>query len=144
MLNIIDSEVERVVEEIEMRAEHVLRASRSAVRETAEALVEHETLSGVALDVMLSTVKSIDLSAIPLPESDTDARRRGLTPLRLRRHDTPQQLGHPKHDVPSVRQWRRTSSTASGPYTHSSGYLSAGSTARRSSRRSASDMRSVN
>ncbi|HEV7943644.1 MAG TPA: ATP-dependent zinc metalloprotease FtsH [Solirubrobacteraceae bacterium] len=76
-LNIIDSEVERVVEEAEMRAEHVLRASWSAVRETAEALVEHETLSGVALDVMLSTVKSIDLSAIPLPESDTDARRRG-------------------------------------------------------------------
>jgi cell division protease FtsH len=77
-LNIIDSEVERVVEEAEMRAEHVLRASWSAVRETAEALVEHETLSGVALDVMLSTVTSIDLAAIPVPESDTDARRRGV------------------------------------------------------------------
>ncbi len=77
-LNIIDSEVERVVEEAEMRAEHVLRANWSAVRETAEALVEHETLSGVALDVMLSTVQAVELSSIPLPESDTDARRRGL------------------------------------------------------------------
>ena len=55
----------------------MLRANWGAVRETAEALVEHETLSGVALDVMLSTVKPIELSAIPLPESDTDARRRG-------------------------------------------------------------------
>jgi cell division protease FtsH len=77
-LNIIDSEVERVVEEAEMRAEHVLRANWSAVRETAEALVEHETLSGVALDVMLSTVQAVELSSIPLPESDTDARRRGV------------------------------------------------------------------
>jgi cell division protease FtsH len=76
-LNIIDSEVERVVEEAEVRAEHVLRGNWSAVRETAEALVEHETLSGVALDVMLSTVKPVELSSIPLPESDTDARRRG-------------------------------------------------------------------
>jgi cell division protease FtsH len=77
-LNIIDSEVERVVEEAEARAEHVLRSNWNAVRETAEALVEHETLSGVALDVMLSTVKAVELSAIPLPESDTDARRRGV------------------------------------------------------------------
>jgi cell division protease FtsH len=77
-LNIIDSEVERVVEEAEVRAEHVLRGNWSAVRETAEALVEHETLSGVALDVMLSTVKPVELSSIPLPESDTDARRRGV------------------------------------------------------------------
>jgi hypothetical protein len=48
------------------------------VRETAQALVEHETLSGVALDAVLSTVQTIDLASIPLPEGDTDARRRGL------------------------------------------------------------------
>lgn len=77
-LNIIDSEVERIVEEAEVRAEHVLRANWDAVHETANALVEHETLSGVALDAVLSTVKQIELDSIPLPESDTDARRRGL------------------------------------------------------------------
>jgi hypothetical protein len=48
------------------------------VRETARALVEHETLSGVALDAVLSTVHAIDFATIPLPECDTDARRRGL------------------------------------------------------------------
>ncbi|HEV3319145.1 MAG TPA: ATP-dependent zinc metalloprotease FtsH [Solirubrobacteraceae bacterium] len=77
-LNIIDSEVERIVEEAEVRAEHVLRVNWDTVRETAGALVEHETLSGVALDAVLSTVQPIDLAAIPLPERDTDARRRGL------------------------------------------------------------------
>ncbi len=77
-LNIIDSEVERIVEEAEVRAEHVLRLNWGTVRETAGALVEHETLSGVALDAVLSTVQPIDLAAIPLPERDIDARRRGL------------------------------------------------------------------
>jgi cell division protease FtsH len=78
-LNIIDSEVERIVEEAEIRAEHTLRANWDAVRETAHALVEHETLSGIALDAVLSTVEQIELSAIPLPDSDTDARRRGVS-----------------------------------------------------------------
>src|SRR3984957_14080029 len=77
-LNIIDSEVERIVEEAEARAEYALRANWEAVRETAHALVEHETLSGIALDAVLSTVTPIDLASIPLPERDTDARRRGL------------------------------------------------------------------
>jgi cell division protease FtsH len=77
-LNIIDSEVERIVEEAEARAEYALRANWEAVRETAHALVEHETLSGIALDAVLSTVAPIDLASIPLPERDTDARRRGL------------------------------------------------------------------
>jgi cell division protease FtsH len=76
-LNIIDSEVERIVEEAEARAEHVLNANWAAVEETANALMEHETLSGVALDAVLSTVQSSELQSIPLPERDTDARRRG-------------------------------------------------------------------
>jgi cell division protease FtsH len=76
-LNIIDSEVERIVEEAEVRAEYTLRANWDSVRETAQALVEHETLSGVALDAVLSTVQTIDLGSIPLPERDTDARRHG-------------------------------------------------------------------
>ena len=78
-LNIIDSEVERIVEEAEVRAEHTLRANWDAVRETAQALVEHETLSGIALDAVLSTVQPVELSSIPLPDGDTDARRRGLS-----------------------------------------------------------------
>ena len=78
-LNIIDSEVERIVEEAEIRAEHTLRVNWDAVRETAQALVEHETLSGIALDAVLSTVQTVELSSIPLPDSDTDARRRGLS-----------------------------------------------------------------
>jgi cell division protease FtsH len=76
-LNIIDTEVERIVEEAEYRAEHVLRRNWPAVQETAGALIEHETLSGVALDAVLSTVQSIELDSIVMPERDTDARRRG-------------------------------------------------------------------
>jgi cell division protease FtsH len=77
-LNIIDSEVERIVEEAEVRAEHALRANWDSVRETAHALVEHETLSGIALEAVLSTVQPIEPASIPMPERDTDARRRGL------------------------------------------------------------------
>jgi cell division protease FtsH len=77
-LNIIDSEVERIVEEAEARAEQVLRANWNAVEETAKALLEYETLSGVALEAMLSTVEPVDMHSITLPERDTDARRRGL------------------------------------------------------------------
>ena len=76
-LNIIDTEVERIVEDAEARAEHVLRHNWGAVQETAGALIEHETLSGVALDAVLSTVEPIDLQGIVVPEHDTDARRRG-------------------------------------------------------------------
>ena len=76
-LNIIDTEVERIVEDAEARAEHVLRQNWGAVQETAGALIEHETLSGVALDAVLSTVQAIELQSIVVPEHDTDARRRG-------------------------------------------------------------------
>jgi cell division protease FtsH len=76
-LNIIDSEVERIVEEAEARAEHVLNGNWMAVEETAHSLMEHETLSGVALEAVLSTIQNIDLASIPLPERNTDARRRG-------------------------------------------------------------------
>ncbi len=77
-LNIIDSEVERIVEEAEARAEHVLRANWATVEETARALLEHETLSGVALEAVLSTVEEIEMHSISLPERDIDARRHGL------------------------------------------------------------------
>jgi cell division protease FtsH len=77
-LNVIDTEVERIVEEAEARAEHTLRLNWDAVRETAQALLEHETLSGVALDAVLSTVKPVELHTIPLPERDADVGRRDL------------------------------------------------------------------
>ncbi|HTB49414.1 MAG TPA: cell division protein FtsH, partial [Solirubrobacteraceae bacterium] len=76
-LNIIDSEVERIVEEAEARAEHVLNANWLAVEETANALLEHETLSGVALEAVLSTVQGVELTSIPLTGRSADARRRG-------------------------------------------------------------------
>jgi cell division protease FtsH len=76
-LDLIDEETERIVEEAERRAEHVLRANWRAVEETASSLLEQETLSGVALDAVLSTVEPIELGAIPLPERGDDVPRRG-------------------------------------------------------------------
>jgi cell division protease FtsH len=66
-LDVIDEETERIVEEAKARALHVLGANSAAVQETASALLEHETLSGVALDAVLATVTDVDLSDIPLP-----------------------------------------------------------------------------
>ena len=70
-LELIDREVERIVGDSVGKAEEVLRGNWSAVYETANALVEHETLSGVALDAVLSTVKPtlLDLGA---PAGDGD------------------------------------------------------------------------
>ena len=77
-LNLIDEEVERIVEEAEMRAEHVLRANWTSVQETARSLIEVETLSGVALEALLSTVEAVDLHTIPLTtERNADTRGRG-------------------------------------------------------------------
>ncbi|HEU0249431.1 MAG TPA: ATP-dependent zinc metalloprotease FtsH [Solirubrobacteraceae bacterium] len=76
-LNLIDNEVERIVEDAEILAEHTLRSNWDTVRETAQALVEHETLSGVALDAVLSTVQEVDITAIALPERDRRGRQRG-------------------------------------------------------------------
>jgi cell division protease FtsH len=72
-LELIDREVERLVKEAVGQAEGVLRRNWSAVYETANALIEHETLSGHALDAVLSTVQPslLDLGEQeppPLPE----------------------------------------------------------------------------
>ena len=61
-LNVIDNEVERLVGDAEARAAVVLDRNWSTVEETAAALLEHETLSGVALDAVLSTVQEVDRS----------------------------------------------------------------------------------
>jgi cell division protease FtsH len=63
-LNLIDNEVERLVGDAEARAAVVLDRNWSTVEETATALLEQETLSGVALDAVLSTVKEASLEEL--------------------------------------------------------------------------------
>jgi cell division protease FtsH len=60
-LDLIDREVERFVGDAEAKAAAILDRNWQAVEETAHALLEQETLSGVALDAVLSTVQEIDL-----------------------------------------------------------------------------------
>ncbi len=60
-LNVIDNEVERLVGDAEARAAAILDRNWSTVEETATALLEQETLSGVALDAVLSTVVEMRL-----------------------------------------------------------------------------------
>ncbi|HEY8302991.1 MAG TPA: ATP-dependent zinc metalloprotease FtsH [Solirubrobacteraceae bacterium] len=60
-LDTIDREVERLVGDAEAKAAVILDRNWHAVEETAHALLEHETLSGVALDAVLSTVQEMNL-----------------------------------------------------------------------------------
>jgi cell division protease FtsH len=73
-LDTIDREVERLVGEAESRASVVLDRNWNAVEETANALLEHETLSGVALEALLSTVQEVEI------EDLRDVRRRDRDP----------------------------------------------------------------
>jgi cell division protease FtsH len=63
-LDLIDNEVERLVGDAEARAAVILDRNWSTVEETATALLEQETLSGVALDAVLSTVREIKLDEL--------------------------------------------------------------------------------
>ena len=63
-LNLIDNEVERLVGDAEARSAAVLDRNWSTVEETAAALLEQETLSGVALDAVLSTVHEVTLEEL--------------------------------------------------------------------------------
>ena len=63
-LNVIDNEVERIVGEAEARAQMILDRNWSTVEETATALLEQETLSGVALDAVLSTVQAVGMEEL--------------------------------------------------------------------------------
>jgi cell division protease FtsH len=82
-LELIDREVERIVGDSVERAEGVLRGNWSAVYETANALIEQETLSGVALDAVLSTVEAtlLDFGAAhvdgPTQEFDSQPQAEG-------------------------------------------------------------------
>lgn len=71
-LDVIDAETERLVEEARARATYVLRANWEALQEVARALLEHETLSGVALEALLSPVAEIELGEIPVRLGDAD------------------------------------------------------------------------
>jgi cell division protease FtsH len=57
-LELIDREVERIVGDSVERAEEVLRGNWNAVYEIANALIDQETLSGVALEALLAPVKA--------------------------------------------------------------------------------------
>ncbi|HST39548.1 MAG TPA: ATP-dependent zinc metalloprotease FtsH [Conexibacter sp.] len=64
-LDLIDEAVERLVKDAEVIARAILRDNIGAVHETAQALLEHETLSGVALEAVLSTVEAVDPEEFP-------------------------------------------------------------------------------
>ncbi|HUB72971.1 MAG TPA: ATP-dependent zinc metalloprotease FtsH [Solirubrobacteraceae bacterium] len=63
-LNVIDNEIERLVGDAEARAAWILDRNWNTVEETATALLEQETLSGVALDAVLSTVTESSLEEL--------------------------------------------------------------------------------
>jgi cell division protease FtsH len=63
-LNLIDNEIERLVGDAEARAASILDRNWNTVEETAAALLEQETLSGVALDAVLSTVQEVTLEEL--------------------------------------------------------------------------------
>jgi len=88
-LELIDREVERIVGSSVETAEEVLRRNWSAVYEIANSLIEHETLSGVALEALLSPVQPtlLDFGSTTAPaeapteehsyEQDVEARPEG-------------------------------------------------------------------
>ncbi len=63
-LDLIDREVERLVGDAEARAAFILDRHWGAVEETAHALLEQETLSGVALEAVLATVTEVNLEEL--------------------------------------------------------------------------------
>jgi cell division protease FtsH len=63
-LDLIDREVERLVGDAEARAAFILDRHWAAVEETAHALLEQETLSGVALEAVLATVTEVNLDEL--------------------------------------------------------------------------------
>ena len=71
-LDLIDREVERLVGDAEAKAALVLDRNWNSVEETANALLEQETLSGVALEAVLSTVAEATVEEL---QSAVDARR---------------------------------------------------------------------
>jgi cell division protease FtsH len=63
-LELIDREIERLVAEAVERASALLRANWDAVREIAQVLLDLETVSGVALEALLTPVAPIEVDEI--------------------------------------------------------------------------------
>ncbi len=63
-LNLIDNEIERMVGDAEAKAQVILDRNWNTVEETATALLEQETLSGLALEAVLSTVQEISIEEL--------------------------------------------------------------------------------
>ncbi len=72
-LNLIDAETERFVKESLSHAQQVLTRNWGSVHEVAGALIEHETLSGVALEALLSGVVLMPLGPTQLAAGADDA-----------------------------------------------------------------------
>jgi len=75
-LDLIDREVERLVGDAEARAAFILDRHWAAVEETANALLEQETLSGVALEAVLATVAEVNLDELQGVRRATPERER--------------------------------------------------------------------
>ena len=90
-LDVIDDEVERLVGDAEARAAVILDRNWSTVEETATALLEQETLSGVALEAVLSTVQEVTLEEL------RDVRRASTTPRASRSAPTPSRRSEGTH-----------------------------------------------
>ena len=71
-LDVIDEETERLVEEAKGRAIHVLGENWATVQEIARALLEQETLSGVALEALMAPVREFEIGGIELPERERE------------------------------------------------------------------------
>jgi len=76
-LNLIDAEVERFVADAKLRANRVLRHNRATLIETANALLDQETLSGIALDAVLSTVRPFTMEQLELIRVENGGQRSG-------------------------------------------------------------------
>ncbi len=75
-LELIDREVERIAVEAETQAAMILDDNWSSLVELATALLEHETLTGVALDALLSPVKHVSLDDLPKLGANQDEQGR--------------------------------------------------------------------
>jgi cell division protease FtsH len=76
-LELIDRETEALAASAFAKAEEVLAANWDAVEETASALLEQETLSGVALDAVLSTVTMMPIESLGTDAGDTPSLHEG-------------------------------------------------------------------
>src|SRR5262249_11218279 len=76
-LELVDSEVRRIVREAEATTRHVIDLNADILEELANALIQAETLSGPALDVILAAVR-------PWQEPLVEISMKGERPVRLR------------------------------------------------------------